>query len=317
LLTPFVWIYSMFKLQKFSHLPIKDLNRKKLSGLFASLLIIFFIGIGIFAEPVEKPKSEIVTEQKQEEVLSNNTQVSSIEIATENVRVNKVVDGDTIELESGQKIRYIGIDTPESVDPGKPVECFSEEAAKKNRDLVEGKEIRLETDISDKDRYGRLLRYVWINDSLINEILVREGYAKSSTYPPDVKYQERFNQAEKLAREEEKGLWGNICSPNPTYSPTTKPTNTPKPTNIPTVKPAVQVIHTEPSLVPYVAPTTYYIPVPTNPPLQNNTSSWTCNCSKTCTQISSCSEAYFQLNNCGCGIRDGDNDGVPCENLCE
>jgi len=211
LFTPFIWVYSMFKPQKFSRLPVKNLNRKKLSGLFATLLIILFIGVGIFAKPVEKPKSEKVTEQKSDEVLSDKTQVSSIEVVTGNVKVKRVVDGDTIELESGQKVRYIGIDTPESVDPGKPVECFSEEATKKNRDLVEGKEIRLETDVSEKDRYGRLLRYVWINDSLINEILVREGFAKSSTYPPDIKYQLRFNQAEQLAREGGKGLWGSKC----------------------------------------------------------------------------------------------------------
>ena len=75
------------------------------------------------------------------------------------------MDGDTIIIEEGQKVCYIGIDTPESVHPSKPVECFGKEASNKNKELVEGKRVRLETDVSDTDRYGRLLRYVWVGSS--------------------------------------------------------------------------------------------------------------------------------------------------------
>jgi len=126
------------------------------------------------------------------------------------IKVVKVIDGDTIELENGQKVRYIGIDTPELVHPSKPVECFAKEAQEKNKELVLGKEVWLEKDISETDKYGRLLRYVWVNDILVNEVLVQEGYAQVSTYPPDVKYQERFLEAQRKAREENKGLW-NSC----------------------------------------------------------------------------------------------------------
>jgi micrococcal nuclease len=126
------------------------------------------------------------------------------------IKVVKVIDGDTIELENGQKVRYIGIDTPELVHPSKPVECFAKEAQEKNKELVLGKEVWLEKDISETDKYGRLLRYVWVNDVLVNEVLVQEGYAQVSTYPPDVKYQERFLEAQRKAREENKGLW-NSC----------------------------------------------------------------------------------------------------------
>lgn len=125
------------------------------------------------------------------------------------VLVTRVVDGDTIEIEGGQKVRYIGIDTPETVDPRKGVQCFGKEAAAKNRELVEGKRVRLEKDVSETDKYSRLLRYVYVGDSFVNEILVKEGYAFSSTYPPDVKNQYLFTKAEKEAREASRGLWGS------------------------------------------------------------------------------------------------------------
>ncbi len=128
-------------------------------------------------------------------------------------KVTRVIDGDTVELENKQKVRYIGIDTPELHDPRKPVECFAKEAFEKNKQLVEGKEIKLEKDVSDKDKYGRLLRYVFIQQEatstplFVNEYLVREGYAHASTFPPDVKYAELFKQAQQEAMSEEKGLW--------------------------------------------------------------------------------------------------------------
>lgn len=125
------------------------------------------------------------------------------------VKVTKVIDGDTVEIEGGYRLRYIGIDTPETVHPSKPVQCFGKEASNKNKELVEGKTVRLERDITELDRYDRLLRYVWLGNVLVNERLVKEGYATSYTYPPDVKYQERFVQAEREARESKKGLWSS------------------------------------------------------------------------------------------------------------
>ena len=132
-------------------------------------------------------------------------------------KVTRVVDGDTIEIEGGEKIRYLGIDTPETVDPRKPVQCFGIEASKKNKELVEGKTVHLEKDITDRDKYSRLLRYVWVGDLFINLELVKQGFAISYTHPPDVKYQNEFLAAEKEAREAERGLW-EACpiSPSPT-----------------------------------------------------------------------------------------------------
>jgi len=129
------------------------------------------------------------------------------------VLVTKVTDGDTIEIEGGQKVRYIGIDTPETVHPSKPVMCFGKEASNYNKDLVFGQKIRLEKDISETDKYGRLLRYVYLEDgTFVNLQLVKEGYATSYSYPPDIKFQQDFLSAEKLARDEGIGLWGECES---------------------------------------------------------------------------------------------------------
>ncbi len=128
---------------------------------------------------------------------------------TELFLVKRVVDGDTIELDNGDKVRYIGVNTPETVDPRKPVECFGNEAKAKNKELVEWKLVRLEKDVTDKDRYGRLLRYVFVQNTFVNDLLVREGYANVATYPPDVRYASQFLESERAARENKMGLWSN------------------------------------------------------------------------------------------------------------
>jgi len=142
--------------------------------------------------------------------------VSASPLSQTKFYVTKVVDGDTIEVKSGgllYKVRLIGIDTPETVDPRRPVGCFGKKASAETKRLVEGKEVTLTKDISDVDKYNRLLRYVFLPISdgenlFINDYLVRQGFAKSLTYPPDVKYNERFIEAEREARENLRGLWG-------------------------------------------------------------------------------------------------------------
>jgi micrococcal nuclease len=128
--------------------------------------------------------------------------------------VTRIVDGDTIEVEIDDeryKVRYIGIDTPESVDPRREVECFGKEASERNRELVEGKTVGLEKDVSETDAFGRLLRYVWLDGRLVNARLVTEGFALASTYPPDVRYAELFSQLQSEARTAGLGLWGAAC----------------------------------------------------------------------------------------------------------
>lgn len=149
-------------------------------------------------------------------VAAQDVEQDTIPLAAQKVEdgtvlVTRVVDGDTIELENGQRVRYIGIDTPETVDPRKAVQCFGEEASKRNKQLMEGQRVRLEKDVSETDKYGRLLRYVYTGDMMVNLELVEQGFAHSSTYPPDVKYQDRLVEAERKAREAKRGLWG-ACS---------------------------------------------------------------------------------------------------------
>ena len=122
-------------------------------------------------------------------------------------KVITVIDGDTIKLENGEVVRYIGMDTPETVHPSEPVQCFGKEASDRNKELVEGKLVKLEKDITDKDKHGRLLRYVWVGELFVNDYLTRKGYAYAYTYPPNVKYSEQFVQAQQEARENNRGLW--------------------------------------------------------------------------------------------------------------
>lgn len=136
--------------------------------------------------------------------------------------VVSVVDGDTIHVSiSGRAyvVRYIGMDAPETVAPGRPAGCMGPEASAANKALVQGKTVFLEKDVSETDRYGRLLRYVYVGDLFVNAELVRQGYAQVSTFPPDVKYQSLFLQLQQEARNAKRGLWGS-GSPASNATPT-------------------------------------------------------------------------------------------------
>jgi micrococcal nuclease len=125
-------------------------------------------------------------------------------------QVTRVIDGDTIEVNwEGKlyKVRYIGIDTPE-VYADKEDEPYSNEASAKNKEMVNGKMVRLEKDISETDQYGRLLRYVYVGNLFVNAELVKGGYARAVTYPPDVKYRSLFQQLQAEAQAAGRGMWG-------------------------------------------------------------------------------------------------------------
>ena len=128
--------------------------------------------------------------------------------------VTRVIDGDTIELENGEVVRYLLIDTPEIAHPEKPVECFGPEATERNRQLVEGRRVRLERDMTDRDAYGRLLRYVYADGTMVQAELVREGYGYVYSRQPDVKYLKDMAGIEREAREQGAGLW-TACEKSP------------------------------------------------------------------------------------------------------
>ncbi|MDQ5981789.1 MAG: micrococcal nuclease [Patescibacteria group bacterium] len=161
-------------------------------------LTVWIIFIVIYSQSSETPS-------KPTPIESSPPQIEKPIDETTLYKVIRVIDGDTIEIEGGQKIRYIGIDTSEITTP---IECYGIEASNRNKELVDGKFVKLLKDVSETDRYGRLLRYVYIDDTFVNELLVREGFANASSYPPDIKYQEQLTEAEKTARANNLGLWG-------------------------------------------------------------------------------------------------------------
>jgi micrococcal nuclease len=125
--------------------------------------------------------------------------------------VTRTVDGDTIYVRyRGREIdvRLIGVDTPETVDPTQPVGCYGPQASHFTERTLTGEPIRLEFDVERHDRYGRVLAYVWLRGRLFNQRLAAQGYAVVSTYPPNVRYESRFEAAQAIAMRDDRGLWG-------------------------------------------------------------------------------------------------------------
>lgn len=120
----------------------------------------------------------------------------------------RVIDGDTVELDGGDRVRLIGVNTPESVDPRRPVERFGKEASAFTRRLAEGQSVRLEYGEETRDRYGRKLAYIYLPDgSLLNAEIIRQGYGFATTRFPH-RHLEEFVELEREAREQGRGLWG-------------------------------------------------------------------------------------------------------------
>lgn len=147
--------------------------------------------------------------------------------------VTNVVDGDTIDVGNCSdpgRVRLILIDTPE-ISPG---ECYGKEASAYTRSRLLNRQVALEKDVSNKDGFGRNLRYVWLDGDLFNEQIVRDGYAALATYPPDVKYVDRIRAAQQAAQAESAGLWGTCGGVGIPGTPTPSPTSGAAPTATPT-----------------------------------------------------------------------------------
>lgn len=169
-------------------------------------LIIFVILIGVF---LWLNNSRL----KQNEIPKLPPISNQIFPARETAKVSRVVDGDTIKVlinNSEDTVRLIGIDAPETVDPRKPVQCFGKEASAKAKEILTGKTIVLESDLTqaDRDEYGRLLRYVFLNDLNFDKFMISEGFAREYTFKGHAyKYQLEFVQVEEKAKKENRGLW--------------------------------------------------------------------------------------------------------------
>ena len=192
----------------------------KIKFLIPSSLAIICFGIwllivGVQDEPFisyPSPHSgtmEVVSEHTDS---GQTTSSATLGIKEEGILVTEVIDGDTFRLETGETVRMVGIDTPETVDPRRPVGCFGKEASNETKSLLTNKRVILQKDITDKDKYGRILRLVYLildNGDLlfVNDYLVRDGFAKAYTYPPDIKYDSKFKDAEAGAKMNKKGMW--------------------------------------------------------------------------------------------------------------
>lgn len=190
--------------------------------LISLSVITLLIGLGLV---VFSGNGQIKSDKQADYILTENISPSPSPEASasasfagkELAEVVKVVDGDTIEVKlSGQNeiktVRFLGMDTPETVDPRRPVGCFGKEASGETKSLLSNKKVYLEKDISETDKYNRLLRYIYLPVEsgqllFVNDYLVREGFAKILNYPPDIKFKERFFQAEMEAKVNKRGLW--------------------------------------------------------------------------------------------------------------
>ena len=155
-------------------------------------------------------KDNVVNENEESKPSDDNNKNQPTEPpainSTRSAKVSRVLDGDTIEIESGEQVRYLGINAPESGQP------FSTEATRENERLVAGRIVNLEFDVQTQDRYGRLLAYIWVGDVLINKEIVKNGYAVIETIQPNVKYQDLILKAQQEARDACRGLWAGLCS---------------------------------------------------------------------------------------------------------
>ena len=145
----------------------------------------------------------------------------SVCFASDTYTVSRAIDGDTLKLSNGERVRLIGIDTPEASNNPKTrrdsertgqdikeIIAMGKEASAFTRKLVEGKQVRLEYDVQQRDKYGRLLAYVYLEDgTFVNAEIMKAGYAQVMTIPPNVKYQGLFLSLQKEAREDRRGLW--------------------------------------------------------------------------------------------------------------
>lgn len=218
-----IFIWGLIRPSSFARIYKGKVPRRKVLSLHLSaILILLLILIGVTSDADTKSTPELTKSEQSTPVATNRPEPapSPSPKAQRFYQVARVVDGDTVKVTIDGKIetiRLIGIDTPETVDPRKPVQCFGKEASDKAKELLNGKKVALETDSTqgDRDKYGRLLRYVLLEDGTsFNKLMIAEGYAHEYTYNSNpYKYQKEYRAAEKEARENERGLWsGKSCN---------------------------------------------------------------------------------------------------------
>jgi micrococcal nuclease len=201
-------------------------HRKWYKSIWFLLLLLLILCFGGYKAITQINKNPSVTSSASLGLkMDNETKYTA-------AQVTEVVDGDTIHVLIDNKketVRLVLVDTPETKHPTKPIEPFGPEASQFTKDLLAGKQVKLVPDVSVRDRYGRLLMYVWVDDRMVNELLLEKGLARVAVFPPDVKYLEAFRAIQKKAQEAELGIWSlenyvkdNGFEPEATKKPSTK-----------------------------------------------------------------------------------------------
>lgn len=253
---------------------------------------VLFLSISLLAS-CDKSSAEPETTPSAVAIETTPTSTPSPSLIVASYSVKNVIDGDTVEVTASDSskltIRLIGIDAPEKNT------CLANEARDRLNEIVSAQNVELISDASqnDLDKYQRSLRYIVLPDgSDAGRILISEGLAREYTYDKKYERQSEYRSSEETAKEKRIGIWNpNTCAtPTPQPTPASRPA-TPKPIVRPTV-------------------------IPVAPSVTQNPSGYTCNCSKTCPNLS-CEEAQYQLNTCGCSARDADDDGIACDSQCQ
>lgn len=318
-ISPIFLIVVLIKPTLFTRFFGKWATRKILSLAISGIFVGSFTLLAILVEqidtykPVQNEVAKIQDSDNKEERKSDVEESVAYEETTETKTternesseesdpkvewwdIEKVVDGDTVHIKKNgikEKVRLIGLDTPEAVDPRKPVECFGKEASKHAKEILNGQKIMIELDDSqgERDKYGRLLAYIFLeNGTNFNKKMIADGYGYEYTYNKPYKYQDEFKQAQTMARDNNLGLWSNkTCSGE-----------------------KGKIAEQETGRKSTVA--TYPIVKDNEAVGKTNLK---CAGKTRCSEMNDCEEAYFYFEQCGVNRLDGDNDGVPCEVIC-
>lgn len=269
-----------------------------LIGLFS-----FLLSLTYFADRIPSDPSYNQTDNDQTEEDITTSYPTIIESAL----VTSVVDGDTLKLtidENTETIRMIGINSPEKGA------CFYNEAKDRLTEIALDKEVKVELDPTqgERDKYDRLLAYIWIGERNLNQQMIREGLAREYTYDESYKYQKDFLDASSVAIKQNLGIHGASCACEQNEELARNCTSC----NIATITFSNwdctsyqrELVDTDCTIG------------CSEEDLATPPTEFQCDCSKKCTQFSSCEEAQYQLEICGCTGIDGDGDGLACDAVC-
>lgn len=171
------------------------------------LLLVMMVGLLIGCEQVNQQVKELDSLLSSKETAASKIQKPK---KVAQVKVLEVIDGDTIVVNLNgkkEKVRFVLVDTPETKHPTKPVQPFGPEASAFTKKQLSGQTIDLEFDVQERDKYGRVLAYIWKGNELFNVTLLEKGFARVAVFPPNTRYMDQFKEVEKIAKEKKQGLW--------------------------------------------------------------------------------------------------------------